>query len=369
MKLTPLQAMELALEEGKKGAGFVSPNPCVGCVILDKNGNLIGQGFHQKYGEAHAEINALKSVKDPKSLKDAEIYVTLEPCAHEGKTGSCAKALAQLPIGKVVYGLIDPFPQVAGKGVEILRNAGIKVEQFKGLEDALTDLCEIFLHNVRTQLPFVALKIGSSLDGMIALESGQSQWITGEESRAKVQNLRGQYDAILVGAKTLEFDNPSLNSRDPKFKNKISKVVIFDGEGVSAPFLKKSRLAAVHAPENIYFVTSQKMSISPFNLVQVPVDRNHQLELRSALASLKSLGIHSLLVEGGAATYSAFLQSRMFQRLHLFQAPLILGKGLGWSSKMTVPDLASGLKLQNASVERLGADFYFSAKVLDQSSS
>jgi diaminohydroxyphosphoribosylaminopyrimidine deaminase / 5-amino-6-(5-phosphoribosylamino)uracil reductase len=131
--------------------------------------------------------------------------------------------------------------------------------------------------------------------------------------------------------------------------------------------LKTSRLATLHKPENIFFVTSKKISVAPFNLVQVPVDQNNHLDLKAALTSLKSLGVHSILVEGGSATYSGFLQSRLFQRLHLFQAPLVLGKGLGWSAKMTVPDLASGLRLQKASVERLGEDIYFSARVLDQS--
>lgn len=365
MKLTAREAMELAISEGKKGAGFVSPNPCVGAVILDRNGNLIGKGYHQKFGEAHAEINALKSVQNSENLRDSEMFVTLEPCAHEGKTGSCAKALSKLPLAKVTYGIVDPFPLVSGKGLEILKNAGIKVEKFEGLEEELRELAEIFFHNIEENAPFVAIKVGSSLDGNIALQSGESKWITGEESRNRVQTLRGQYDAIVIGSSTFEMDDPTLDSRDPRFLEKPSKVVIIDGDGKTISKIKGSRLTSVRPPENIFIVTTKQMTTEPFVGIHVSQLADGSLNLKEALSKLKELGIYSLLVEGGAFTFSAFLQARLVQRVHLFMAPVLLGKGLGWSSSLKISKLSESLKLRDTQVERLGQDFYFSSRLVD----
>jgi diaminohydroxyphosphoribosylaminopyrimidine deaminase/5-amino-6-(5-phosphoribosylamino)uracil reductase len=191
MFLTPNEAMKLAIEEAARGAGFVAPNPLVGCVILSRDGALIGRGHHERIGEGHAEVRALESVADVSQLNAAQVFVTLEPCAHQGRTPSCAEALAKLPIASVTYGLEDPNPLVAGKGAEILRAAGKTVQIFGGLKTELEEACEIFLMNMREKRAFVALKAAASLDGKIALPDGSSQWITGEESRAHVQSLRG----------------------------------------------------------------------------------------------------------------------------------------------------------------------------------
>ncbi len=165
MRFSLDQAMKLAMEEALKGAPFVSPNPLVGCVILDSRGQLLSRGFHTAFGQPHAEVEALKGLST-EQLKGAHVVVTLEPCAHQGKTPSCAKLLASLPIAKVTYGLIDPNPLVAGQGVEILHAAGIKTELYQGpLQDELEEVCEEFLWNFRRQEIFVALKVAQSLDG------------------------------------------------------------------------------------------------------------------------------------------------------------------------------------------------------------
>ena len=230
------EAMLLAIAEGSKGAGWVSPNPQVGCVILSSSGRLLSTGFHRKYGGPHAEVWALKALEKASDLEGAIVVVTLEPCAHEGKTPSCAKALAKLPISKVVYGLVDPNPLVAGQGLDIIRNAGIKVECitefFPELTAPLEQLCEHFLMNQNQKRPFVSLKVATSLDGIMAMKGGESQWISGPESRARVQFLRATHDAVLVGSGTILVDNPRLNSRDSNYEGKDpNKVIILDRRG------------------------------------------------------------------------------------------------------------------------------------------
>lgn len=171
--------MAEALELAKQGKGAVSPNPLVGCVIVDKDGNKIGEGYHRKFGEAHAEVNAVESVKDPKALKGATVYVTLEPCSHHGKTPPCAMMLAKLPIYRVVVAMKDPNPEVDGKGILHLRNKGIEVE-IGVLQEEAEKLNEFFIHHQTFGRPFITLKIAQTADGYLAAADGESQWITGK---------------------------------------------------------------------------------------------------------------------------------------------------------------------------------------------
>lgn len=351
--------MQLAIQEGRRGAGFVAPNPQVGCVILDKNGELLATGFHERFGEAHAEINALKRIQDPSRLVGAHLFVTLEPCAHEGKTGSCAKALAQLPLGSVTFGLIDPFPQVAGKGQAILRAAGIQAEVFPELQDELHELCEVFLHNVHQGKPFVGMKVAASLDGQIAMATGESQWITNEESRARVQNMRGQHDGILVGVNTFLKDNPRLNSRDPRFSNKALKVVILDPQARSVRNISKSEAMKLRAPSEVILVTAREVPNAPCEILQAPLLADGQLNLDFVLRALKGKGISSVFVEGGAFVNSSFLKQKEVQRIYLFMAPRILGRGLGWTSHLSFERLAESLAISKMRVEPVGTDFLF----------
>ncbi|MES2857221.1 MAG: bifunctional diaminohydroxyphosphoribosylaminopyrimidine deaminase/5-amino-6-(5-phosphoribosylamino)uracil reductase RibD, partial [Bdellovibrionota bacterium] len=190
--VTPSRAMRLALEEARLGWGFVSPNPLVGCAIVDKDHRLLGVGFHERVGADHAEISALKAVGDNSKINGAHIYVTLEPCAHQGRTGSCAQALAPLKPASVTYAVEDPNPLVAGKGAAVLLEAGVRCEHIsqradipdrRELELLAEKLAEVFLHNHRTKEPFIGLKVATSTDGMMASSSGEPRWLTGAESR------------------------------------------------------------------------------------------------------------------------------------------------------------------------------------------
>jgi diaminohydroxyphosphoribosylaminopyrimidine deaminase/5-amino-6-(5-phosphoribosylamino)uracil reductase len=364
MTLSPLEAMKLAVEEGKKGAGFVSPNPLVGAVILDRNYNLVGKGFHRRVGDAHAEVNALKEIENPGHLDGAHVFVTLEPCAHEGRTPSCAKALAKLPIASVTYGLKDPNPLVAGQGARILREAGKTVEPFTDLQDELEELAEIFLMNMRSKRPFIAVKVASSLDGRIALAGGESQWITNEESRAHVQYLRGCYDAVLTGVGTFLRDDPRLNSRDARFGGKNQRVVLLDPSGKSFAKLAKSRLWSVREPGDILVITGPLSVDAPEGIrhVEIP-DADGAFEMPALMDALMEAEVHSLFVEAGAYTVSGFLKARLVDRLYLFQAPKILGEGLGWTSGFTLSSLVQAPILRHPRLERFGGDFLVTGRL------
>jgi diaminohydroxyphosphoribosylaminopyrimidine deaminase/5-amino-6-(5-phosphoribosylamino)uracil reductase len=362
MFLTPNEAMKLAIEEAARGAGFVSPNPLVGCVILNREGFLVGKGHHERVGEGHAEVNALASVQDKSQFEGATVYVTLEPCAHQGRTPSCAKNLAGLPIAAVYYGFEDPNPLVAGKGAEILRAAGKKAELFAGLREECEDAAEIFLMNMREKRAFVTLKAAASLDGKIALPDGSSQWITGEESRAHVHYLRGSYDAVLAGAGTFIKDNPRLNSRDLHFATKSHKAILLDPEGISLPLLRGSALLEVRDAHEIFIVTARehKTDLSIKQIVVPQIDG--EFNLKVVLEKLYAEGICSVFVEGGAYTYSAFMRQRMADRLNLFLAPKVLGEGVHWAAGVKTPSLEQAIPLQRLSTVKFGADLMLTGK-------
>jgi diaminohydroxyphosphoribosylaminopyrimidine deaminase/5-amino-6-(5-phosphoribosylamino)uracil reductase len=365
--ITALGAMKLAIEEARKGFGFVAPNPPVGCVILDQQENLLAKGFHRIYGGDHAEIDALKQIKDPAKLKGATVYVTLEPCAHEGKTGSCAKRLATLPIAKVVYGLEDPFPQVSGKGLEILKSAGIQVEKSQHLTDELEELAEVFLFNQRQQKTFVALKVATSLDGQMAHISGESRWITGAESREYVHYLRAQYDAVLVGKNTFVKDDPKLNIRHPGFLGKKNKVIILDTDGSAAIHLSKSQLLKEHEPENIFIVSIRPAKDLPAGVQSLicNADGKGFVDLEHLLKLLFQKRIFSLFVEGGATVLSEFLQQGLVQRYYQFIAPMIMGAktGLSFSRDVSISQLPDRHELRAVRNMTFGSDIMVTGRL------
>lgn len=364
----------MAIEEAYKGAPYVSPNPLVGCVVLDSQGNLLSTGYHQKYGQAHAEVNAIQGLTE-EQLRGAHVIVTLEPCAHQGKTPSCAKMLARLPIAKVTYGLVDPNPLVAGQGAQILRDAGIKAEEFSSADKEkfefvraeLEKVCEAFLWNFRQKKIFVALKVATSLDGQIALKSGESQWITGPESREYVHYLRSCYDAVLVGKGTVSVDDPSLNVR-LKDISKENKVVVLDSRGELLSQFSKLKLAQAHKAENIYWCVGDShlascqdviadLSSQP-QLVGVPQSQEGALDLEVLLAELYKRGMRSLMVEGGAQVASQFVAQGLVNRLWLFMAPVVLGAGGGisWTQKMSIAHMKEKKVLGQIQYMRFGQD-------------
>lgn len=334
------QAMRLAIREASRGAAHVSPNPTVGCVILDARGGFLSAGHHEKYGEAHAEVNAVKNLK-PEDLKGAQVFVTLEPCAHEGKTPSCAKMLAKLPLGRVVYGLVDPNPLVKGQGARILRDAGLKCDLYRDafgaqLEAELEESCEIFLWNFRHKKPFVSLKAAASLDGRIALADGTSQWITGPAAREKGHELRAHHDAVLIGSGTLVNDDPSLDVRHPRI-TKRNKVVV-----LGRPERAKERawnLQRSHAADEVFWLSDANLEV--------------------VLEKLWEAGVRSVLVEGGARVSGSFLAAGLVNRLHLFMAPAIMGSSAKtWSEGFVVHKMSEKPVVSNPRWTTLDPDLH-----------
>lgn len=369
--LSALQAMLLALQEAQKGAGWVAPNPLVGCVILDDQRRLLAKGCHRKFGGPHAEMNAIGQITQREKLKGAHLYCTLEPCAHLGKTPSCARFLAQLPLASVTYGLIDPNPLVSGKGLAIIRQAGIQVHDLPELKAELEELAEVFLVNIQYQIPFVALKVAVSLDGQMALRDGSSQWITSETARMHAHELRGIYDAVVIGRKTYELDQPSLNIRFGSFAGKRNKVILIDPNLTTLKTLRSSNIWKTHSPDELIVLTRSgaikndaiNQWVSGLSSDGVMVIQN--LEINSALRQLYQLGISSVLIEGGAWTAGRFLESQLVHRLYLYIAPTLIGGhyGLGWTSQWGVEQLAQKLKLIGPRLKPLGEDFLFTAKI------
>ncbi|UOF00734.1 bifunctional diaminohydroxyphosphoribosylaminopyrimidine deaminase/5-amino-6-(5-phosphoribosylamino)uracil reductase RibD [Bdellovibrio reynosensis] len=374
-KLSPESAMRLAISEAYKGATRVSPNPLVGSVVLDANGGFLSSGYHEFYGGPHAEVNALKNLSN-EELRDAHVFVTLEPCAHEGKTPSCAKMMAKLPLKKVTFGLIDPNPLVAGQGADILRAAGIETEVFSssdGKEDheikiKLEEVCETFLWNFREKKVFVALKMASSLDGQVALKSGESQWITGPESREYVHYIRACYDAVLVGKGTVQFDNPSLNIRHPEL-DKRNKVVVLDAEADLLYKYSELKLSQVHASGDVFWCVAEdlkedvtkklsSLALAP-KVLFIKTLVGGELDLENLLAQLYVQGLRSVMVEGGAFTASSFVNYQLVNRLYLFQAPMIMGSGgsRSWTETLRIPTMKEKIHMKNPRYLTFGTDF------------
>ena len=351
--VSPEQAMKLAIQEAWKGVGGVKTNPLVGCSIVSQEGRLLSLGYHSIFGEAHAEIKALDNLKDKEQLSGAKVFVTLEPCRHIGQTPSCAHRLCKLPIQSVVYGCKDPHPMARGGG-EILMQHGIQVELYKGLEWELRELNEVFLHNISYQEAFVCLKVATSLDGLLALRNGQSQWISNKASREKGHHLRARYDAVLIGVNTYLNDNPYLNIRHPRYKGLKSKVIVLDPRGRSLPTLKNSHLWKVHAPEDIHVVTREGRGFTGVHIHRV---EGSVVDLRALSRDLyKNFLISSILVEGGATTHSQFIAQGVAQKVHQFIAPVILGGGSGvnWTKGVNVGSMEDKIVVEVGNVEPLG---------------
>ena len=367
--MTVIEAMNLAIEEAKKGYGFVAPNPVVGCVILDSNGHLLSSGYHAQVGQAHAEVDALNKITDVKKLEGAHVIVTLEPCSHFGRTPPCADRLAELPIKKLTYGLLDPNPLVAGQGIAKLQAKGIEVEQCLELRNDLEELAEIFLLNMREQTAFVALKVATSLDGALAFNSGESQWITSEASRAQAHFLRGQYDAVLVGSRTVLNDDPKLTVRHQAYQSQSSnKVVVLDLKGAILDRLTSLQIAKLRPLENIVIVTSETHA-DAFSKrgVKVLIGKtvtNGSLDLKQLTKEIFQQKISSLFVEGGAETLSSFLNQQAAHRLYQFIAPKILGaqNAKVWTENVDFKNMQSALQLQNVRYQICGSDILLSGR-------
>ena len=371
--LSPKKAMQLALKEAKKGLGFVEPNPPVGCVILDSEYRFLSSGFHQKYGEDHAEVSALKKIKDKNKIKNGHIFVTLEPCHHKGKTSPCSLEIAKYPIQSLTYGTEDPFTKK--QGLHYLIEKGIKIIRSFDFQQEMEDLVAPFKFSVLNKKSFISLKIASSIDGTIALETGESEWITSEASRRHAHFLRAQHSAVLIGLNTLLKDDPLLNMRVDPFKKKKNKVIILDPEGKSFSFLASSCLLKVRLPEEIIVCCLDKVKKNSLGIDQlsIPLLQSPYVDLESQKPSKSFLllrlleilyqekKVQSVLVEGGAFCWSEFLKQKAAQKLYLYISPRIIGKGLRWSEYFHTQDLFQRVSFSSSNIKPIGDDYLLEA--------
>lgn len=349
--------MRMALRLAAKARGRTSPNPLVGAVVV-KNGRVIGQGYHRRAGEPHAEALALKRAGS--AAKGATLYVTLEPCSHTGKrTPPCSPLVIKSGIKRVVVAMIDPNPRVSGGGIKALRFAGIRVETGL-LEDEARKLNEPFMKHITTGAPFVTLKVAQTLDGKIATASGESKWITGEEAREEGQKLRDANDAILAGINTVLKDDPSLTVRIPGGRDPIR--VIVDSRlriPLNAKVLKQRSAARTIIAT---LANAPKTRIRKLQQLgaEVLIARSSRgrVDLKDLMKKLGEKGIMSLLIEGGAEVNASALKAGIVDKAVLFIAPLLMtGRdalpSIGGSSPKK---LKHAMQLRDIKVRPVGRD-------------
>lgn len=348
--------MDLALKLAERGRGWASPNPMVGAVIV-KEGRILGQGYHARCGDLHAERAALAAcTEDPRG---ATLYVTLEPCCHHGRQPPCTEAILAAGIRRVVVGSGDPNPKVAGKGLAMLRAAGVEVREHVA-EAACTRLNQVFFHYIRTGLPYVVLKYAMSLDGKIASYTGASQWITGEEARQHVHKLRGTYRAILVGVGTVLADDPLLTCRIEGGRDPLR--VICDSH-LRTPLTARVIQTAREVPTLLATCETDAERLARYEQYGVQVVSLPAAEGRVSLLSLlRYLGkaqVDSVLVEGGGTLHWSMLAEGLVHKVVAYVASLLLG-GAGAVSPVEgvgFPHPDAALRLHTPTVTRLGEDF------------
>ncbi|WP_307720345.1 bifunctional diaminohydroxyphosphoribosylaminopyrimidine deaminase/5-amino-6-(5-phosphoribosylamino)uracil reductase RibD, partial [Butyricimonas faecihominis] len=360
-----IEYMRRAMELAERGVGFTNPNPMVGAVIV-KGGKVIGEGWHERCGEWHAERNAFKNCTVP--AEGATMYVTLEPCCHYGKTPPCTEAIIEHGIARVVVGMEDPNPLVAGKGIALLREAGIEV--VCGVEEeALREQNRVFLKYISTKLPWVAMKTAMTLDGKIATRTGDSKWITGAEARAYVHELRHRFMAIVVGIGTAVADDPLLNCRiEGRGVRQPIRVVVDSNARLSldSQLVKTAgeyRTIVAHtrfAPEE---------SVKALREAGVEMllckEKEGLVDVRNLLELLGQSGIDSILLEGGGSLNYTFLAEGLADELYAFIAPKIVG---GMNAKTPVEGagmekMADAINLELENVLNVGHDVLLKLKV------
>lgn len=354
--------MRRAIELAKGGIGFVNPNPLVGAVIV-KNGKIIGEGFHERYGQLHAERNALKNCTE--SCEGADMYVTLEPCCHYGKNPPCTEAVTESGIKRVFVGSFDPNPLVAGKGIEILRNHGIEVvENFLREEcDALND---IFFHYITTKTPYVIMKTAVTADGKIAAVTGDSKWITNEKSRAHTHETRKRVSAILVGVNTVIADDPMLNCRA---ENPSNPIRIVCDSNLRIPLTSKIVQTARDIPTYIACIGGDTEKITALENMGAHIVKTQSKDGHTDLADLmKKLGemqIDSVLIEGGGEIHASALKSGIVNKLELYIAPKIIGgDGKNAVAPLGITLMRDAVQLKNPQISRFDDDILIEYEVM-----
>ena len=380
-----IEYMQRAIALAKKGAGFVNPNPMVGCVVV-KDNEIIAEGSHEYYGGLHAERNALTNTAA--DCKNATLYVTLEPCCHHGKTPPCTDIIIEKGIKKVVVGLLDPNPLVAGKGISILQNAGIEV--VAGVEeDKIKELNKVFLKYIKTKRPYVILKTAMTLDGKIASHTGDSKWITNEKSRQLVHKLRSEMMGIVAGIGTVKADNPMLNcrlegqqttdNRQQSVRQPI-RIIVDTKASISLDsnivktaneyrtILAISRDVTLVASEkttgNRQQTTVEKLKSFNVEILQCEEKDGH-VDINDLMIKLGQMGIDSLLLEGGSCLNAAFLEAGCVDEVYAFIAPKIIG---GEHSKSPIGGkgielMKDAITFDKVEIERIENDILIKGKI------
>ncbi|MEC7546822.1 MAG: bifunctional diaminohydroxyphosphoribosylaminopyrimidine deaminase/5-amino-6-(5-phosphoribosylamino)uracil reductase RibD [Pseudomonadota bacterium] len=366
------QWMAAALKLAAQGMYSTSPNPRVGCILV-KDGEAIGEGWHQKAGEPHAEVLALRAAGD--NARGATAYVTLEPCSHYGRTPPCAEGLIKAGVSRVVAAVCDPNPDVAGRGFQMLREAGIEVVE-SCLEDQATAINEGFMKRMRTGLPLVRMKLAMSLDGRTAMASGQSQWITGPEARRDVQRLRAQSCAVITGADSVLIDNPSMTVRAeeagltiPVDLQRQPLRVIVDGEH------RVNASANIFAQAGDILIASRTAPTTPVerdadsgNLTYWAGEKSDRTDLSGLLRHLAEQGHNEILVESGAQLAGAFVRAGLVDELIVYCAPTILGSDARPLLSLPIGDMAAQIRWRWQDVRMVGNDLRLTMRPELQSS-
>ena len=353
--------MRRALELARKGEGHTSPNPMVGCVVV-KDGRIISEGYHEKYGEFHAERNALTRCTE--DTAGADLYVTLEPCCHQGKTPPCTDIIIEKKIARVFVGSMDSNPLVAGKGVQILRDHGIYVET--GILDAeCRKLNEVFYHYIATKTPFVVMKYAMTLDGKIVCATGDSKWVTGEIARTQVHRMRGRYRGIMVGIGTVLADDPMLNCR---VEGGVDPVRIICDSNLHIP--TESQIVKTASDIETIVACSQEAleserkqekirRLKEAGIQIIGTEGAHGVNLVELMKKLGGQNIDSILLEGGGTLNASALEDGIVNKVYAYIAGKLIG-GMDARSPvegMGIDRMADAITLQNMEIEKLGDDF------------
>jgi len=354
---TDREYMQRALELAERGRGRTSPNPMVGCVVV-RDGAIIGEGWHERAGEPHAEVIALRHAGD---VSGATVYVSLEPCAHHGKTPPCVDLLTARKPRRVIAAMQDPNPQVSGKGFEALRAAGIEVESGL-LETEARRLNEAFIKHVATGLPFVIAKCAMSLDGKIATRTGDSKWVTGETARAYVHKVRNEVDAILVGSRTVMLDDPSLTTRLPEGDSRDPIRVIVDADEYLGPDRRVFHLES-DAPTWVA-VPEGKSVEGADNVLQIPRAVGG-IDFWALMRELGRRNITTVLIEGGGSTHASAFEAGIVDKVMFFVAPKIVGgrEAITAVEGRGVEFMAEAIPLRDMTTTMVGEDILIEAYV------
>ncbi|WP_206734462.1 bifunctional diaminohydroxyphosphoribosylaminopyrimidine deaminase/5-amino-6-(5-phosphoribosylamino)uracil reductase RibD [Ancylomarina salipaludis] len=359
--------MQLAYNLAKKGCGGVNPNPLVGAVIV-KDNKIIGEGYHEVFGGPHAEVNAFRSAKE--SVEGATMYVTLEPCSHYGKTPPCAQAIVDNKIARVVIGMLDPNPLVSGRGVRLLQDAGIEVES-DFLSAELSQMNRVFLKYIQSKLPYVIMKTAMTLDGKIASRTGDSRWVSNEQSRAKVHELRNELMAIMVGLNTVIADDPILTTRLAGNKKGRNPIRIVVDSQARIPLESK----ILNTPDEAKTIVAVSSKADTAKISQIEAlgnevlfigEKNGRVDLNDLMLKLGEKGIDGILLEGGATLNYAALEAQIVDEVHAYIAPKIIG---GHAAKTPVGGegielMKDAVNLQNIHFENIADDILVIGEVV-----